>query len=586
MHTTPLSSVSPEDTPRVAHFYIQDIPLDQWCIVTAESLPCGLKHALGKFIEYMQRATGVVLPAGCATTPPTPHCILIGETSLDTPLVCKTRAELAPEGYLLCVQQTEPATGGRLYITGATERGTIYGLYAFLETLVGWRFLSADSQVVHPADEIRIPGDLFVTDQPYFEYRGLLWEDCLSSPDQTNALRLNSTFSCDLKQHGGGVVYGGGFVHTLNTLAEMSDHQPGAQPCLTDEKVYQTVLKNVRAILAADPSVNIISVSQNDSYAEQLGCQCEKCRAIDQREGTPMGSLLTFVNRIANEIKDEYPHVSIDTLAYRYTRKAPKTIKPADNVIIRLCSIECCFSHPIEDATCPDNIAFCQDIQEWAAICNRMYIWDYTTDFLFYLAPFPNFGVLRENVRFFKEHHVAGLFEQGNYQSVSGEFAELRSYLLAHLLWNPDMTQQAYEDMINDFLACYYGPGWKHIRQYIDWSVTNAAHRHLHIYDHPQDIIPPYAQDGTPATADAVLGGMVALWDNALREAVTPEQRQHVEKSRLAAEFALLSTCPDSRTDKRQEALLSSIRAHRITYLHEGALLSDHVDAHADPKSW
>ena len=39
----------------------------------------------------------------------------------------------------------------------------------------------------------------------------------------------------------------------------------------------------------------------------------------------------------------------MDTLAYRYTRQAPKTIKPADNVIIRLCSIECCFSHPLAE---------------------------------------------------------------------------------------------------------------------------------------------------------------------------------------------------------------------------------------------
>ena len=76
-------------------------------------------------------------------------------------------------------------------------------------------------------------------------------------------------------------------------------------------------------------------MSQNDSYAEGRGCQCEKCRAIDEAEGTPMGSLLTFVNRIADAIKDDYPHVAVDTLAYRYTRKAPKTIVPADNVIIR-----------------------------------------------------------------------------------------------------------------------------------------------------------------------------------------------------------------------------------------------------------
>jgi uridine phosphorylase len=98
----------------------------------------------------------------------------------------------------------------------------------------------------------------------------------------------------------GGISYAGPFVHTFSALTGQP-HEIGKQPCLTDEAVYQKVLANVKAWLRANPNAKIVSVSQNDSYAEQLGCQCANCKAIDEREGTPMGSLLAFVNRIAGD---------------------------------------------------------------------------------------------------------------------------------------------------------------------------------------------------------------------------------------------------------------------------------------------
>ena len=140
-------------------------------------------------------------------------------------------------------------------------------------------------------------------------------------------------------------------------------------------------------------------------------------------------------------IKDEFPGVYVDTLAYRYTRKAPKRLKPRDNVIVRLCSIECCFAHPLT-ADCEANKEFASDIKAWSGICKNLFIWDYTTDFLYYVNPFPNLRVLQKNVRFFIDHNVIGMFEQGNGQSYSAEFGELRAYLISKLLWDPYMSEK------------------------------------------------------------------------------------------------------------------------------------------------
>jgi hypothetical protein len=56
------------------------------------------------------------------------------------------------------------------------------------------------------------------------------------------------------------------------------------------------------------------------------------------------------------------------------------------------------------------------------------------------------------------------MFEQGN-REVGGEFAELRTYLISKLLWDPDINP---DTVINDFLKGYYGAAGKLIRQYID----------------------------------------------------------------------------------------------------------------------
>ena len=68
-----------------------------------------------------------------------------------------------------------------------------------------------------------------------------------------------------------------------------------------------------------------------------------------------MGTLLRFVNAVADAVAERYPDVLVDTLAYQYTRNVPKLTRPRRNVIIRLCSIECCFRHPLTDETCPEN---------------------------------------------------------------------------------------------------------------------------------------------------------------------------------------------------------------------------------------
>jgi hypothetical protein len=137
-------------------------------------------------------------------------------------------------------------------------------------------------------------------------------------------------------------------------------------------------------------------------------------------------------------------------------------LRPRTNVIVRLYSIECNFREPLDH---PSNASFAADIRGWAERADRLYIWDYTTDFAHYVQPHPNWFTLGANVRFFQANKVRGVFEQGAYQSHGSEMAELRAWVLAQLLWNPQQDDRA---LIREFLDGYYGPAAKPIARYLE----------------------------------------------------------------------------------------------------------------------
>jgi hypothetical protein len=189
---------------------------------------------------------------------------------------------------------------------------------------------------------------------------------------------------------------------------------------------------------------------------------------------------------VAADIEQDYPQIKIDTLAYQYTRKPPKTLRPRHNVIIRLCSIECCFAHPLASCDSAENRRFREDIVAWGPVAPKLYIWDYTPNFGHYQQPFPNFEAIQPNVRFFVQHGVSGLFEQGNYSGGGGgELGPLRAYLLAELLWNPDTDL---DRETSEFLRAYYGSAAADLRAYLallERQVSDGT-IHAHIFDSPK----------------------------------------------------------------------------------------------------
>ena len=505
-----------------------------------------------KLIIRGREAAAVRIAAG--PTPPEQYAgaelrkylgkIGIGEKEDGAVFTVKLDPSLERDGYAI-----RPADEGRVEILGGNGRGVIYGIYAFLGHYAGMRFFMPDLESLGEGD-INVDGEYAHT--PVFEMRQSDWKCGNASPDWRLKNGINER---EMPEEMGGHVRYAPLLHSMEALAGIPQDR---QPCLSDPEILKTVIASVRKTLAGDPKIRILSVSQNNN---QNYCTCERCRAVDEEEGSHMGTLLRFVNAVAEDIAEDYPDVVIDTLAYQYTRRAPKITKPLPNVCIRLCSIECCFSHPLDDASCPENRAFCRDILEWNRICDRIYIWDYVTNFCFYVPTFPNFGVLRQNMRFFAEHGVKGVYPEGNYNSPrSGEFGELRCYLLAKLLTDPMMSETEYLGHMDEFLAAYYGAGWRYIRAYIDWTTAEAAGAHMDIWSPPFSAIPGERYAAMEETFED-------WWDKA--EALAGDRLDAVRRSRLQWRCIRLMLHPDPG---EASAFLAEIEARGIRWREHSAL--------------
>ncbi len=240
--------------------------------------------------------------------------------------------------------------------------------------------------------------------------------------------------------------------------------------------------------------------------------------------------MLNLVNRVAAAVEKEFPGKVVETLAYQWTRQAPKTMRPRPNVIVRLCSIECCFSHPLATCDSRENRAFRDDLQAWSKVSQRLWIWDYTTDFAHYLMPFPNQRVRRPNIRFFIANHVKGIFEQDTYDTPHSELAELGGYLTAKFLWDPDYDQ---EQAMQEFLDGFYGKAAHPIRQYIDLLHDRVEREniHVHIFDPPTK---PYLDNQLLCPANA-------LWAEAERRvAGEADILRRVQISRMSVDYAIM----------------------------------------------
>lgn len=451
--------------------------------------------------------------------------------------------------------------GKQLVLTGGPKKGVEYAVYTFLEKYLGCKKYTSSFEVIPRQKTIKLPpiADLQVPD---FSFREVFYHHAYDAKFMAWHKLHSHT------KRGEEPAEWGHWVHTFHNFLNPEEYgeshpeyfsyydgkrhpglvpswdgksvQPESQLCLTNPEVLEIVCENLQKAIDEKPDALYWSVSQNDNVNY---CQCEHCAALDAKYAAyapeekmyathsgeypalGMGSMLTFVNKVA----ERFPDKIISTLAYQYTRVPPKDIVPRENVNIMLCSIESTRNEPMETGD-PD---FSNDLKGWGKITDNILVWDYNIQFANLLAPFPNLRTLQPNISFLRDNNVSAVFAQGNIQS-GGESAEIRAYLLAKLLWDPDLDV---DKEMERFWKAYYGKAAPFLQNYSDLLHDNNqgyTGRKMSIFGSPK-------QETDSFLSPELLSRYNLLFDKAEKAVKrNPEQLRRVKSARLPVIFAML----------------------------------------------
>lgn len=484
------------------------------------------KEAADLLNDFIQRISDTTLPVKTGAQPKRGD-VVIGERT----------TEVGEDGFVI------ECADGFLHIRSGGDKGAIYGVVTLLEKYLGVSYYAKDIYTLQKSGDIKLPA-FRDAETPAFRYRQT-FSYGNEDPVYTKWFRLEKPND---------VFVPGMWVHTFDKILPSDVYgkahpeyysfikgkrQPGnhSQWCLTNPEVFELVSHKIDSIFKVYPEAGMISVSQNDG--NDTYCSCPECKAVDDYEGSHSGSLIYFMNKLA----ERFPDKSFSTLAYLYTVQPPKHVKPLPNVNIMLCDIDCKREVPLTDNA--SGREFVEALEGWSQISNNIFIWDYGINFDNLVAPFPNFHILQKNIQLFKRHHATMLFEQVN-GTKGTDFAEMRAYMLAKLMWNPELDA---DSLTNSFMEGYYGKAAPYLYQYrkIMEGALLASKVPLWIYDSPVS-----HKDGM--LNDQLLKTYNELFDKA--ENTVREESAFLERVRLSrlplqySELEILRTRSQSDRDE------------------------------------
>ena len=465
------------------------------------------------------------------------------------------------------------AAGENITVTGTTSRGVLYGVYRFLELFCGFQCYTKEVEVIDRIDTLKIELTEII-EKPRFEYRDAYFTPAFDG-DFAAKNRLNGSLA-DLSQRRGGRTKWYNFHHAMFDLVPpdkyfdthpeyFSEHEGvrirKGQLCLSNSEVAKIAEQTLRGWIADNPECRVFSVAQNDDIRR---CTCPECLAIEEEEGSPAGPIIRFTNKLADAIREDYPDVLLHTFAYQYSLPAPKYAVARDNVIVRLYTINCSFDKPISVRADENPVGkeklFEDSLKAWKSHAKRLYVWDYAVNFRNYLQPFIHLHTMAENIRYFDKNGVSGILEQGNFAYGGGaSMDELKSYLIAKLLWNPLVDV---DKAISEFVTAVYGvSAAPYIMEYLSLAEKTCSSDALYIYQDP---------DVSPIT-DTIVEKYDELFSKAIEATSDARCRARLVREYLAVRFLKISRMPLDACGREEliEEFFSDVKRFGITEVRE-----------------
>lgn len=590
--------VAPEIT---TPMYIAENGKTEFSILTADDADACILNAVDELQTYLEKICGAEF--GHITESEYSagdKVIILGETDLG--ITDTAPSSIGEDGFLLY------SNGNQLVILGEDSRGTLYGVYTFLEEYLGVRWFTPTLEVVPESKNIIIDANINRIVEPSFVLRR---NACAGTNEKHYARnKINVTYWDEMKDYGGALTYVLWDV-TLDSLvpdslfAEHPEYfamnpdgtRTTDHVCLSHPDVLPIAVANAReAIVNCPRDSKYIHIGQKDNSNY---CHCETCESLYEKYGAVSAPTIIFTNSFADALDDEFPDFTFTFYAYGETDRPPQdlTLTCNPNVVPVLCGLhKACRSHKLTECGAQDgNETFenlygnneptiAQDFANWVKIADRTFIYDYTINFLNSAQFFSNLETMQSTMKYMYDIGITG-FTYNCGDGHSAAFNELRNYLLCKLQW--DVNADVEYHMV-DFMNAYYGadaaPYIKEILDIQAAQIKATAHAFDFDWHYQSGFYPIYT-----------ISRLDSLWEKALSADVTDEQMFNVEVANLSWEYFKANQFLGEYFFlnpfrlKANEELYDSFKAHGIDRVSSFGLIpqdKNEVDFMLRPFNW
>ena len=142
-----------------------------------------------------------------------------------------------------------------------------------------------------------------------------------------------------------------------------------------------------------------------------------------------------------------------------------------------------------------DNRQLVRELGNWQRIAKWIEIWDYNANFVCYMIGHPNLESMQANLSFYRSQGVTHVYHEGAKEGPHFDLAEMRTWLLGKLFWNPD---QPLGPLIDEFCRGYFGAAAPYAKKYVELmhsyvhaDAWDEAKRPLHMWGNiPAELVP------------------------------------------------------------------------------------------------
>ena len=437
------------------------------------------------------------------------------------------------------------SAGNNIYIAGAIDKGTVNGVYHYLEELIGVKYYGLDAVEVPSVKNLAYPVTT-ITEVPDFKYRAVITDSTMHTDEAEKIYSGDvAEYYAETRQshelsHAEDVIdtFYGGSVNLFKGINQSHNNLTYVNPTtylgtypsmfyVVDEKAVDicyssginadgtiasgtnaasVYVESLKAYITANPNVEYFMLGQEDVKTR---CTCSACYTGANLYGYSADNgyaavVLRFYNAVANEIyawetANSRDHVKLVVFSYLFSSKAPvkssggsytchSTVALASNIVLRFADFTANQYYSFVDAN-QSNGYGSDYLTKWACIIgdNDVWYWGYATNHSYYFAYTPSLQKISATLTALKGIDAEYVLIQHDSYEKNDWRAQMEAYVINKMLWDRTLTATTLRD---EYIDGYYGVASAKIKTFVNNFDTrmatiagNASTREYFLYD-------------------------------------------------------------------------------------------------------